>query len=56
MNDDINDDEFPCTPPELVSDCCGATSITELYETKLGNLVGVCSACKERTTFNPEIE
>jgi hypothetical protein len=56
MKDDDYDDEFPSTPVELVSKCCGASSITELYETKLGNVVGTCSTCKERTTFKLEIE
>lgn len=56
MKDDDYDEEFPLMRTELVSKCCGASSITELYETKLGNVVGVCATCKERTTFEPEIE
>lgn len=50
------DDDFPITPATLMSKCCGSYSITQLYETKLGNIVGVCSVCKESTTFEPEIE
>jgi hypothetical protein len=53
--DDNDDDDFPI-PSTLISKCCGAFSITELYETKLGNMIGICAACKETTIFEPEID
>lgn len=56
MKDDDYDEEFPLMRPDLVSKCCEASSITELYETKLGNVVGTCATCKQRTTFKPENE
>lgn len=56
MKDEDYDDEFPLTPANLASKCCGASSLTELYETKHGNLVGRCANCKEMTTFEPETE
>lgn len=56
MKNEDYDDDFPLTPVEFISKCCGTSSIIELYETKLGNFVGICSTCKERTIFEPEIE
>ena len=57
MNDEHSLDDPDCLIPiSLVSKCCGAPSMTELYETKFGNIIGRCSTCKEMTTFEPEIE
>lgn len=57
MKDDMPDDiEFTMTPVTLLSKCCGANSVIALYETKYGNVVGICEKCKEYTTFEPELE
>ena len=56
MNNIYDNDDFPLPPANLISTCCGVPSMTELYETDKGNLVGICSTCKEYTTFEPELE
>lgn len=54
-DENYTDEDFELPPITPVSKCCNAASLTELYETKLGNLVGRCSTCKEVTIFEPEI-
>ena len=49
-----NDDGYPDT--SLISDCCGAHSLGEVYEDAYGHISGICSECRDNATFSKDTE
>lgn len=58
MNDlELNDDFYPCG--NLISECCGAHELGELYDADPKYNIpatGLCSNCREWATFVPDLE
>jgi hypothetical protein len=48
-------DEIPSNPT-LISVCCGARPWGEVYDAPNCHPTGICSKCKDHTTFEQEID
>jgi hypothetical protein len=56
INENPNENDELVMNLLLLSECCGAISLGEVCEDAYGNIVGICSKCKNHATFSPEIE
>lgn len=49
--EDPNDGDELAINPSLLSTCCGAVSVGEITDDNHGHYIGMCSKCKDYTTF-----
>jgi hypothetical protein len=52
---DAHDDGGINSASSLISECCGAISLGETFESH-GVISGICQGCRDHATFTQEIE